>query len=100
MHILGKVGVWLVVVVAIASTVLTAKFIQVRNSWTKKDVALQKAYQTLQPKIADLSEQVTRLEAELFRDRKCLHNRSIHVQQCGAGRRSVNEPSPSWPTTS
>jgi hypothetical protein len=58
MHIMGKVGVWLVVVVAIASTVLTAKFIQVRNSWTKKDVAFQKAYQTLQPKIADLSEEV------------------------------------------
>jgi hypothetical protein len=70
MHIMGKVGVWLVVVVAIASTVLTAKFIQVRNSWTKKDVALQKAYQTLQPKIADLGEQVTRLEAELFRSKE------------------------------
>jgi hypothetical protein len=67
MHIMGKIGVWLVVVAAMASTVLTAKFIQVRNSWTKKDVTLQKGYQALEPKIADLTEQVARLEAELFR---------------------------------
>lgn len=67
MHIMGKVGVWLVVIAAAASTVLTAKFIQVRNSWTKKNVALQNTYRTLQPKIADLNEQLTHLEGDLYR---------------------------------
>lgn len=67
MHVLGKVGVWLVVVAAAASTVLTAKLVQVRNSWTKKAYTLQTGYQSLQPKVAALTEEVTRLEAEKFR---------------------------------
>lgn len=70
MHIMGKVGVWLVVVAAAASTVLTAKFIQVRNSWTKKNVTLQNTYRGLQLKIADLSEQQARLEGDLFRSKE------------------------------
>jgi len=70
MHIMGKIGVWLLVIAAAASTVLTAKFIQVRNSWTKKDVALQKSYETLQPKIADLTEQLARLQADYFRSKE------------------------------
>lgn len=70
MHIMGKVGVWLVVIAAAASTVLTAKFIQVRNSWTKKNVTLQNTYRTLQPKIADLNEQLARLEGDLYRSKE------------------------------
>src|SRR5689334_13699760 len=67
MHVLGKVGVWLVVFAAAASTILTAKLVQVRNSWTKKSYTLQTQYQTLQPKLASLTEEVTRLEADKFR---------------------------------
>ena len=36
MHTMGKVGIWLVVVAAVAATMLTSKLIQVRNGWTKK----------------------------------------------------------------
>jgi len=67
MHVMGKVGVWLVVVAAALSTVFTAKLVQVRNSWTKKVNSLKTSYQNLQPKIAELTEQQARLEAELFR---------------------------------
>lgn len=67
MHVLGKVGVWLVVIAAAASTLLTAKLIQVRNSWTKRSVENQKTMQTLRPKIAELKDQVAQLEAEYFR---------------------------------
>jgi hypothetical protein len=70
MHVMGKVGVWLVVIAAAASTVLTARLVQVRNSYTKKSVGYQTTYNTLQPKIADLTEQLARLEAELFRSRE------------------------------
>ncbi len=70
MHIMGKVGVWLVVIAAAASTVLTAKLVQVRNSWTKKSVGFQKQYLELQPKIAELKEQQTQLEAEYFRSKE------------------------------
>ncbi len=67
MHVMGKVGVWLVVIAAAVSTVFTAKLIQVRNSWTKKVTGFKTAYQALQPKIAELNEQQARLESELFR---------------------------------
>lgn len=67
MSLWGKIGVWLVVVAAAASTVLTAKLVQVRNSWTKKSRMYQTQYQDLKPKIAELSEQLTVLEAEYFR---------------------------------
>ncbi len=70
MHIMGKVGVWLVVIAAAASTVLTAKLVQVRNSWTKKSVGFQKQYLELQPKIAELKEQQVQLEAEYFRSKE------------------------------
>jgi hypothetical protein len=70
MHIMGKIGVWLVVIAAAASSVLTAKLVQVRNSWTKKSVGLQKQYQELLPKIAELKEQQAQLEAEYFRSKE------------------------------
>lgn len=70
MHVMGKVGVWLVVIAAAASTVLTARLVQVRNSYTKKSVGFQTTYHALQPKIAELTEQLSRLEAELFRSRE------------------------------
>lgn len=70
MHMSGKVGVWLVVIAAAASTVLTSKLVQVRNSWTKKSVKLQADYQALQQKIAISSAELARAEADLFRSRE------------------------------
>lgn len=70
MHVMGKVGVGLVAVAAICSTILTAKLIQVRNSWTKKSVTFQKTYRELQPKIVELSEQLARLEGDVFRSKE------------------------------
>lgn len=67
MHMMGKIAVWLVVLAAIASTLFTAKLIQVRNSWTKKSNSFRDQYQALQPKIADQTLQVAALQAELFR---------------------------------
>ena len=69
MHVMGKVAVWLVVLAAAASTILTAKLIQVRNSWTKKATDYQTQYEKLQPKIAEQTEQVARLQADYFRAR-------------------------------
>ena len=94
MHVMGKVGVGLVAVAAIASTVLTAKLIQVRNSWTKKSDTLQKSYQALQPKIVELTEQQARLEAELFRERdlwgRAWNNVPTQVQRQADGVLAVN----------
>lgn len=70
MHIMGKVGVWLVVIAAAASTVLTAKLVQVRNSWTRRSVENQKQMETLRPKIAELKQQVAQLEADYFRSKE------------------------------
>ncbi len=70
MHMMGKVAVWLVVIAAAASTVLTAKLVQVRNSWTKKSRAYQQQYQDLQPKIAELTDQLATLEADYFRSKQ------------------------------
>jgi hypothetical protein len=67
MHVMGKVAVWLVVLAAAASSVLTAKLIEVRNSWTKKSVDFQNQYRALLPKIAEAEEQLAALEAERFR---------------------------------
>lgn len=70
MHKMGLVGVWLVVVAALASTILTSRLIQVRDSWTKKLVGYQKQLATTRPKIADLTEELSLLEAERFRARE------------------------------
>jgi hypothetical protein len=70
MHVMGKVGVWLVVIAAAAGTLLTAKLVQVRNSWTRKSVAFQQQYQTLKPKVAELKEQLARLESEYFQSQE------------------------------
>jgi len=67
MHMMGHIGVWLVVVAAIASSVLTSRLIQVRDSWTKKNVAYQAQLKTVGPKIADLTEELALLEADRFR---------------------------------
>ena len=67
MHMMGKIAVWLVVIAAAASSVLTAKLIQVRNGWTKKSVAAQDEYHKLLPRIATAEEQLAALEAERFR---------------------------------
>lgn len=67
MHVMGKVGVWLVVLASLGATVLTSKLIQVRNGWTKKAVADRDAYRALVPKIAEMEEQLKALEGERFR---------------------------------
>ena len=70
MHVMGKVAVWLVVIAAAVSAVFTAKLVQVRNSWTKKSRTYQQQYQELQPKIAELTDQVAVLEADYFRSKQ------------------------------
>lgn len=67
MHTMGKVGVWLVVVASLAASMLTSKLIQVRDGWTKKDVAARDQYRAVVPKIAELQEQLSALEGERFR---------------------------------
>jgi hypothetical protein len=67
MHKLGHVGVWLVVVAALFASYFTSKLIQVRDSWTKKDVTARNQYRDLVPKIAELQDQLSALEGEKFR---------------------------------
>ena len=67
MHTMGKVGIWLVVVAAVAATMLTSKLIQVRNGWTKKASVAREEYRALVPKLAELQEQLDALEGDRFR---------------------------------
>jgi len=64
---MGKVGIWLVVVAAVAATMLTSKLIQVRNGWTKKASVAREEYRALVPKLAELQEQLDALEGDRFR---------------------------------
>ena len=52
MHTSGKVLAFLVVLLAITASVLTAKLVQVRNSWTAKSVASKNKFNDLNPKVA------------------------------------------------
>ncbi len=80
MHTMGKVGVWLVVVAAVASTMLTSKLIQVRNGWTKKAFVAREEYRALVPKLAELQEQLDALEGDRFRAIELWGNSSPPVQ--------------------
>ena len=80
MHTMGKVGVWLVVVAAVASTMLTSKLIQVRNGWTKKAFVAREKYRALVPKLAELQEQLDALEGDRFRAIELWGNSSPPVQ--------------------
>ena len=80
MHTMGKVGVWLVVVAALAASTLTSKLIQVRDGWTKKDVTAQASFRALVPKIDELQEQLKALEGERFRALDLWGTSSVPVQ--------------------
>ena len=80
MHTLGKVGVWLVVVAALAASTLTSKLIQVRDGWTKKDVAARDQYRAIVPKVDESQEQFRALEGERFRALDLWGNSSAPVQ--------------------
>ena len=69
MHTSGKVLAFLVVLLAVTASVLTAKLVQVRNSWTAKSVASKNKFIDLSPKVAALQAQIDSLNAELFRSR-------------------------------
>ncbi len=70
MHILGKILAVLVVIAAIAASVLTAKLVQVRNSWTAKTVNSKSKFAELEPKISKLESQIDSLKNEFFRARE------------------------------
>jgi len=70
MHTSGKVLAFLVVLVALAASVFTAKLVQVRNSWTAKSVASKNKFIELAPKVAALEAQIDSLKNELFRSRE------------------------------
>ena len=80
MHTMGKVGVWLVVLAALAASVLTSKLIQVRDGWTKKNVTAKDQYRALVPKIAELQAQLSDLEGQKFRALDLWGNSSAPVQ--------------------
>ena len=67
MHKMGHVGVWLVVFAALGASMLTSKLIQVRDGWTKRDVAARDQYRALVPKIDELQDTLSGLEGEKFR---------------------------------
>lgn len=80
MHVMGKVGVWLVVIASVAASLLTSKLIQVRDSWTKKDVTYRRQYEPLAQSIDELEDQVRSLEAQRFRALELWGNSSPPVQ--------------------
>ena len=70
MNIWGKVLAFLVLVAAISASVLTAKLVQVRNSWTAKTVAARTKFHDLKPKIEALEIQIDSLKNEFFRSQQ------------------------------
>jgi hypothetical protein len=70
MHNLGKVLAFLVVAVAIGALLLTAKLVQVRNSWTVKTAAAKAKFADLQPKVDALEAKIDSLRNEIFRSRE------------------------------
>ena len=70
MHISGKIAAFLVVVAALAASLLTSKLVLVRNSWTAKTMTSKTKFADLQPKIETLENQITALRNELFRSRE------------------------------
>lgn len=70
MHTLGKVLAGLVVAAAIAASLLTAKLIQVRNSWTLKATTAKNKFIELQPKIDALQAKIDSIRAEIFRSQE------------------------------
>jgi hypothetical protein len=63
MNVWGKVLAFLVILAAAGSTYLTAKLIQVRNSWTKKSQAFVGNYQTADKQLNDLQAQFVKLRS-------------------------------------
>jgi hypothetical protein len=63
MNVWGKVLAFLVILAAAGSTYLTAKVIQVRNSWTKKSQAFVGNYQTADKQFNDLQAQFLKLRS-------------------------------------
>ncbi len=80
MHVMGKVGVWLVVLAALAASALTSKLIQVRDGWTKRNVTARDQYRELVPVIATLEEELHRKENERFQALDLWGNSSAPVQ--------------------
>jgi hypothetical protein len=70
MHTSGKVLAFLVVLLAITASILTAKLVQVRNSWTAKSVASKNKFNDISPKVVALQAQIDSLNNELFRSRE------------------------------
>ncbi|WP_373651765.1 hypothetical protein [Schlesneria sp. DSM 10557] len=69
MNTLGKVFAFLVVIAAIAASILTAKLVEVRNSWTAKTLAAKNKFNETQPKIETLEAQIDSLQKDIFRSR-------------------------------
>jgi len=67
MHVLGKVGVWLVVIAAMAATWLTGTFINRRDGLTKKYVAARDEVRKLKPQLIEKQAELNAKEAERFR---------------------------------
>lgn len=80
MNIWGKVLAFLVVVAAISASVLTAKLVQVRNSWTAKTLAAKNKFNDLKPKIESLEIQIDSLKNEVFRSQQLWGNFWPNVQ--------------------
>lgn len=67
MHILGKTFAVLVVIAAIAASMITSKLVVVRNSWTQKNVSSRNKYLEAKPKVDELESRVDQLRAEAIR---------------------------------
>jgi hypothetical protein len=65
MHWLGKTSAVLLVIAALACTVLTAKLISVRNSWTRKTQDFASKYETTAAKLQETRRQTDQLRDEV-----------------------------------
>ncbi|MFO0917352.1 MAG: hypothetical protein U0872_03440 [Planctomycetaceae bacterium] len=67
MHWVGKVSAWLLVLLILGATVLTSKFITVRNSWVSKSEKLKEDAVKLEAQVREAEATAERLQFELHR---------------------------------
>ena len=89
MHILGKTLTWIIVPLALFATALTARMLQVRNSWTKQmfddQNGLIQKYEDEAKTIKDKSKQLRELRGTIARETRGWGQYWNNVEVNGAG---------------
>jgi len=67
MHWSGKLFAWLAILAGIGGSLLTAKLIEVRNSWTRKEHTFAEDYRKIMPEVLKARKEASDIQAEYNR---------------------------------